>query len=303
MERRPIEQYDRGAYRKRAHQPIPHHPPAGGEIVDPVLPLEVAMKDELFEVLDQGSSLSVNHALGKPGSSGRIHYVQGVVEGELLEMDIKALFFRDKIVVMHGVRDRTDVRPLPGIRKDNHLLNTRELLYYSADTRQRIVAFPVVEVAVCGEEDLGLYLSESVQDSFDTEIRRAGRPDRADARSCKHSYDGVGHVGHVPGHAVACGYSGISEGFRQPRHFVVQLGVGHVLHSLTFPFECDRNTVVSVSQEVLSVIETRSDEPLGSDHGERVFQDCLVSLRRYDVAEFPYGGPEILPARDRPVVK
>ena len=55
--------------------------------------------------------------------------------------------------------------------------------------------FAAVVVAVAGDQHLGFDLPEPVERSLDAEVRRAGRPDGADARRCQHRDNRLGDVG------------------------------------------------------------------------------------------------------------
>ena len=81
-QRRAVEQHDRGADGEAGDQPVPHHPPAGGEVEDPVVPGEVGVQHQLLEVLEQRAARAVDHALRQARGAGGVHDVERVVEGE-----------------------------------------------------------------------------------------------------------------------------------------------------------------------------------------------------------------------------
>ena len=60
-----------------------------------------------------------------------------------------------------------------------------------------------VAVAVGGDQHLRLDLAEAVEHALDAEIRRARRPDRAEARGGEHRDDRLRHVRQVAGDPVA----------------------------------------------------------------------------------------------------
>src|SRR5678816_892459 len=80
-----IIQYDRRSDCERAHQPVPHHPAECGEVEHAVVALEVSVKEQLLEVLEQCSSCSMYHALRKARGARRIEDVKRMIEGKPLE--------------------------------------------------------------------------------------------------------------------------------------------------------------------------------------------------------------------------
>ncbi len=64
-EGRAVVQHHRGADGQGADQPVPHHPAAGGEVEEPVLPCEVHVQHVLLQVLQQSAAGAVDHTLGE----------------------------------------------------------------------------------------------------------------------------------------------------------------------------------------------------------------------------------------------
>ena len=91
MERRAIVEHHGGAEREARHEPMPHHPSAGGEIKDPVLGLEVRVQRQFLQVLDERAAGAVDDALGLPGRARRVQDIQRVVEGQRRERRVGVL--------------------------------------------------------------------------------------------------------------------------------------------------------------------------------------------------------------------
>ncbi len=104
---------------------------------------------------------------------------------------------------MDGVAKGADVRLLLGIGYDDHLLDGGEILEDLRDPGEGIEAFALEEVSIGDEKDLRLDLSETVQDPLDAEIGGTGGPHRPQAGGGEHGDDGLGHVRHEAGDAVA----------------------------------------------------------------------------------------------------
>ena len=79
-ERGAVVQHHRGAGGEAGDQPVPHHPAAGGEVEDPVVPGQVGVQHQLLQMLEQGSTRAVDHALGKTGRAGGVHDVERMGE-------------------------------------------------------------------------------------------------------------------------------------------------------------------------------------------------------------------------------
>jgi hypothetical protein len=72
---------------KAGHQPVPHHPAAGGEVEQAVIGMHVALQLVFLDVLQQRAAGAMDDALGHTGGARGIHDVERMVEGQLLEAD------------------------------------------------------------------------------------------------------------------------------------------------------------------------------------------------------------------------
>jgi hypothetical protein len=71
-----------------ADEPVPHHPPAGGEPEHPVAGLHVTVQLVLAQVLEERAAGSVDDALGSSGRPRRVHDQQRMVEGQMGELRV-----------------------------------------------------------------------------------------------------------------------------------------------------------------------------------------------------------------------
>ena len=129
------------------------------------------MQDQLFQLVDQHPAGPLDHALGKSRGARGIHDVKGMVERQLDEIDLQAVFGRAEVRKGHGMGDAGDIRPVRGVGHDDEFFNGRQLFHDVGDPAQGIDRFPLEIITVGGKEDLGLNLAEPVQDSLDAEIR------------------------------------------------------------------------------------------------------------------------------------
>ena len=132
---------------------------------------------------------------------------------------------------------------------------------------QRLDAFiqldplAVVLVAVAGEQHLGFDLAEAVQDTFDAEVRRAGRPDGADPGAAQGGDHGFDAVGHVAGDPVA----GLNAGGLELRGHLagghVQVVVADLVTAAALVDAHQGGVGVVPGQQVLGHVDARVREP------------------------------------------
>src|SRR5690242_12310806 len=97
---------------------------------------------------------------------------------------------------------RFNRRPLAQIRHDDDALDARDSVEDSGDGRKTVDFLARIAVAVGTEENAWLDLAKPVDYALDAEIRRTGRPDRANARSGEHRNRGLGNVRQEPGNTI-----------------------------------------------------------------------------------------------------
>ncbi len=175
MERRAVIEQQGGACGQAAHQPVPHHPAAGGEIEEAVARLHIAVQDNLTEVLQQNAAGAVDDAFGNAGGSGGIENIERMIEGHLGESNGRFAFagaegvkgFRLGQLRGHGFG-------LPGVIDHHGLFDAWQLGQNLGDFFGEAVGFSGIEIGIAGEQELGGNLAEAVENAALAEIRRAG---------------------------------------------------------------------------------------------------------------------------------
>ena len=251
-----VVEHQGGAGLQAADQPVPHHPAAGGEVEQHVVGAQVAVQAVFLGVLDQGAAGAVHDTLGRAGGAGGIENIKRMVERQLGE----------------GRRRPGGGQPVAPVERLAHRAGVAASGNHDQQFRlqffmQRLDAFiqldplAVVLVAVAGEQHLGFDLAEAVQDTFDAEVRRAGRPDGADpgaAQSGDHGFDAVGHVASDP-------VAGLNAGGLELRGHLagghVQVVVADLVAAAAFVDAYQGGVGVVPGQQVLGHVDARVREP------------------------------------------
>ena len=85
VEGRAVIEQQRRAGREAGHQPVPHHPAAGGEIEHAVALADAAMQPMLLEMLEQRAARRMHDAFRHAGRAGGEQDVERMREGQPLE--------------------------------------------------------------------------------------------------------------------------------------------------------------------------------------------------------------------------
>ena len=150
--------------------------------------------------------------------------------------------------VADRARHRGDVRFVPHVRHDHDTLDGRDAICDAGHCTQRIDLLPCITITVGAEEHAGRDLSEAVEDSFHAEIRRARRPDCADAHCCKHCDRRLGNVRHEARDSIAGDYVHRAQRRRDACHLSMKLGERQsTLRPLLVPGD-DRGVAVPMAQ-------------------------------------------------------
>ena len=167
-----VEQRERRAGEQPAHEVVPHHPAGGGEPAEAVAGADVVMQRERLEVLDHDAAVAVHDRLRESRRARAVEHVQRMVERHRLELDRLVL----------GEQRRPVVGALAEVRDVHRVLERRERGFDRAHFVTPVDDLLAVAVAVDREQHLRLDLCEAVDDRAGPELRRARRPDRAQAR-------------------------------------------------------------------------------------------------------------------------
>src|SRR5574337_2097317 len=278
MEWRAVVEQHACAHRQTRHQPVPHHPAAGGVIKNHVLALEVGVQHQLLEMLNQRAAGAVHDALRHPGSAGAVHDVNRMIEGQLREFDLARV--SQVIAPVDRMRQAGDVRFLLDVRHHHHVLDRGQFFQHAADALQRVHGLAGIEIAVAGEQHLGLDLAETVKHAVDAEVRRTGGPDGTDTGRREHGNDGFWAVGHEARDAIAWLYSGFFQGIRESGDLAIEflVSIGNA-QMFVFAAKYQRRSFVAVAQQVLGEVKARARKPLGSRHPVAVREHLVPGLR------------------------
>src|SRR5581483_2909081 len=117
-------------------------------------------------------------------------------------------------------------------------------------------------VAADGEQQLRLELAEAVDDAAHAELRRAGRPDRADAGGGQEGDERLGNVREVRDDAVAGLDADPEEARARPGDLLPQVAEGELDRAagLRVGDDGDRARVLVAAEHVLRVVQPRAGE-------------------------------------------
>ena len=175
-------------------------------------------------------------------------------------------------------------------------LERRHLALQLGDDVELVEVAPAVAIAVDGEQHLGLDLREAVDDRARAEVRRAARPDRADARDGEERRDRLGDVRHVGDDAVARP-TPRRAGRRDRRRQRAQLAPRDLVRLAALAGRDDRDArVAAPAEDVLGVIERDVREPARPRH--RALGEHRAGRRRPVRRSAPRRRPRS--RRDRP---
>ncbi len=300
VEGRAVIEQQRRLAGKRRGEPVPHHPAAGGEPEHPVARLDVAHQFVLAEMLEQHAADAVDDAFRHAGGARREQDVERAVERHRRE------FHRPRVDVLHEFVPQPHVADIArvGLRRDvghqQHAPDGGQLgedVGQLGDHRMRLAA---IMIAVHRHQEFRLDLAEPVDHALDAEIRRARGKRGAEAGGGQHGDDGLRHIRHIGGNAVAGAQPLGAEGLLQPRHGRVQRPPAHASPHLVLAPEYQGVAVVAPAQEVFGEVELRIGEEAGARHLVAVHQHALPARHRLHAAELPDAQPEFLRLGDRP---
>ena len=178
----------------------------------------------LLDVLEQGAARAMHDALRHPGRAGRIR--ARTADGRTATARMPAsrrLASRDPLVPRHGGRPRWPDRRQADRGHDHQLPYGRQPADHLDELRPAVERLPAVVVPVHRNQNGGFDLAESIDDAIGAEIRRTGRPHRANRGTGQRRDDRFGHVGHDARHAVARPDARPHEGVTRASHLLPQV--------------------------------------------------------------------------------
>ena len=162
-----------------------------------------------------------------------------------------------------------------------------------------------VPVTVAGDEHLRLDLGEPVDHAARAEIRRARRPDRAQARGGEQADDRLGHVRQQRRHPVAAANPQRAQATGHPRHLGGELSVAEAPGPASFGIK-DYGRTVGIGprgpQRVTGVVQGGAVEPPYVGH-DRAGQGRSFAPFAEHLEVVPDRRPELPGLRHRPLPK
>src|SRR5213596_407097 len=183
------------------------------------------MQQDLFELVHENSSRSLNHALGLPSSSRGEHDVDRMVSWQLFELDLDISACAYKFIECNRGTKLLDPYISPKIRHQDDLLDRRDPIDNLRDTWQNVELAPFVEIPVSRKQNLWPQLAETIKDSVRAQLSPATSPDCSNARRRQHRNRGLHHIGQVARNSVTRTDSSLPKPPRQASYLLVQVRI------------------------------------------------------------------------------
>ena len=213
----------------------------------------------------------MHEALRQARGAGAVHHVERVVEWQPLEAQGRIRAARDEVAPRHGGRDTRDCLSARLVvteeGDEDHLAQARKRRRDLLHARHGVDALAGVAISICRDEHDGFDLPEPVEDAVQTEIRRAGRPDRADRRGRERADDRLGDVGQEADDAVTRLHAERAQGTRRLPDLVGECREGDLAAAAALVTRDDRNALVTPPEQVLREVEPGAREPPGTPVG------------------------------------
>jgi hypothetical protein len=245
-------------------------------------------------MLEQDAAVAVDDRLRQAGRAGREEHVERVVERDRVEIERPR--FGQELLPWNGVGKR-----VASVRDVDDGVHGREP---GADLGHLVAPVDpglAPAVAVDCEEDARLELAEAVEHASGAELRRAGRPDRAEAGGGQERDQRLGDVRQVGDDPVAGADAEPPEPGARPCHLVAQVAEGQVerVTRLRAGEHRDRVELVVTAEHVRREVQPGAREPLGAGHRPRA-EHALVRGIRPNLEEVPDRRPEAVEVGHRP---
>ena len=261
------------------------------------------MQAMFLQVLQQGPAGAMDDALGHAGGAGGIHDEERMIERQPDKCDLPRGAMRtEKILEQHGLGGLGKIGCRRQVRNDDNAHQAADSRRHRGYLLQAVDALAVVVVAVGGDEQLRLDLTETIEHALHAEVRRSRGEDRTDAGGGQHRHYGLGQIGQVGGDPVATLDAEIFQRRSELRHLAVQVVVGEPPCDLVLAAKDDGVRGAAVPQEILGIVETRLRKPAGARHPVAIFDHRGAAFADHP-GVVPERAPELLGLRDRPAME
>ena len=297
VKRRAVIEHQGGAGGEGAHQPVPHHPAAGGEVEDPLPRLDVAVQLMLFQVLQQGAADAVHDALGFAGGAGGVEDIERVVESHRLEGELGIVLARQHLLPVVAKLQRV------AEQGDHHrLLYAADLAHHAGDLLLNVDSFAVVAIAIHRKQHPRPGLAEALYHAGLAKVGAGGGPDCPEAGGCQHGNHGFRNIGQIGGDHIATTNPLMTQPLSQPGNLFPQFTPAQSAAWAPFDAGDDGRALVLAAQQVFGEVEAAVGEPAGALHILTVLRHYVAELA-LDAAVLPYQRPETGGLLHRPLIK
>ena len=249
------------------------------------------MEAERLEVLEHDAAVAVHDRLGQAGGARGVDDPQRMVERHRLEGERRRGSARSSAqpiaVGPRALRGGAEARDPHGGAQPGQAGGD---LPHHLDPVEDLA---VVAVAVDRDEHLRLDLAEPVDHARRAEVRRAGGPDRAEARRGEEGDQRLGDVRHVRGDPVAPADAEPDQAGADPGDLL-----GAARRSVRVRRSPDSSRKITAvrpgsrgRQRVRRVVDRRAREPAGAGH--RPAEHGPVPALAHDLEEVPHRRPEL----------
>src|SRR5579883_2053126 len=157
-------------------------------------------------MLKENPSMPLDNRFGEAGCARRIENPQRMIKWDLFKRQ-RSLVMAYGFVPGHSPGERGGVNLFEKIREQNGPFERRQSTLKFGNHRTTIKWFAIVLIAVNGKEYGWLNLLKAIDNTGDPEVRRATRPDGADAGTGQEGDERLGNIPHISNNAVSSLYS------------------------------------------------------------------------------------------------